>query len=127
MTDDQIGSVGEEAAKLLAALQDWARQSGQEHAAQASSAAGGVAASLRGVNEHVGHGPDCRYCPVCQAINLVRETSPEVRQHLALAASSLLQAVQGMLASQVPEDHRSRRDEPVERINLDDDGSWDDE
>ena len=124
---EDIGSVGEEAAKLLSALQSWARDSGNSHAAAASAAAGGLVGSMKNVNDHIGHGEDCKYCPVCQVINVVRETSPEVKAHLAVAASSFLQAAQGMLATQVPDSHRNRRSEPVEKIDLDDDGSWDED
>jgi hypothetical protein len=124
---DEVGSVSEEAAKLLSALQDWAKESGHSHAAAASQVAGGLAASVKDFSEGVGHGPDCKYCPICQVINAVRETSPEVKQHLAVAADSLLQAVQGMLSTQVPDGHQPRRDAPVEKIDLDDDGPWDDE
>ena len=123
---EDVGSVAEETAKLLSALQDWARDSGNDHAAAATSAAGGLAASVRGIGDHVGHGQDCKYCPVCQVINVVRETSPEVRTNLAVAANSLLQAMQGMLATQVPESAEQRRAAPVEKIDLDEDG-WEDE
>ena len=124
---EEVGTVAEETAKLLAALQDWAKDSGSSHAAAASQAAGGLADSVRGIGEHVGHGPDCKFCPVCQVINVVRETSPEVKQHLAIAANSMLQAMQGMLATQVPDDQRARGAAPVEKIDIDDTGAWDDE
>ncbi len=121
-----VGSVAEETAKLLSALQDWAKDAGQENASAATQAATGLADSVKSINDHLGHGPDCKFCPVCQVINVVRETSPEVREHLAVAASSLLQAVQGMLATQVPDPGRGRRSGPVEKIDLDDE-PWDDE
>lgn len=130
MTDDHsedIGTVAEETAKLLAALQDWAKDSGSSHVSAASQAAEGLADSVRGIGDQIGHGSECKFCPVCQVINVVRETSPEVRQHLAIAANSMLQAMQGMLATQVPDDQRTRRAAPVEKIDLDDDASWDDE
>ena len=131
MTDEhggeEVGTVAEETAKLLAALQDWAKDSGQTHASAASQAANGLADSVRGLGDHIGHGPDCKFCPVCQVINVVRETSPEVKQHLAVAANSLLQAMQGMLATQVPDSAAARRTAPVEKIDLDDEGPWDDE
>jgi hypothetical protein len=115
---EEVGTVAEETAKLLSAFQDWARESGGEQAQAAAAAASGIGASVRGIGEHLGHGPDCRYCPVCQVINAVRETSPEVKQNLAIAASSLLKAVQGMLATQVP-DERTRRQTQVQKIDLD--------
>ena len=69
---------------------------------------------------HDHEGPDCRFCPVCRALHVVRQTSPEVRAHLADAGSSLLQAAAGWLATAVPEEARSTR-AGVERIDLDGD------
>ena len=64
---------------------------------------------------------------MCQVINVVRDTSPEVKQHLAVAATSFLQAVQGLLATNVPDAERARRTAPVEKIDLDDDTAWDED
>lgn len=35
---------------------------------------------------------DCAYCPLCAAISVVRETRPEVLEHLAAAARELIVA-----------------------------------
>jgi hypothetical protein len=148
MTDEQqghngargpdVGSVGEEAAKLFGALSGWAREQAGEQAAGAApvaesdpaAAAQGLADALAGplagflgnVNEHIATGgADCRFCPVCQVIHAVRETNPEVRQQLTSAASSLLHAAAGLLATEVP-----RPGAPgVEKIDLSEDTSWD--
>lgn len=125
--DDQpphepVGSVGDEAAKLFGALSDWARDQGVDGAAgtAAASAREAMAAGMQGLGEHLTTGSDdCRYCPVCQVIHVVRQTSPEVRTQLAVAASSLMQAAAGLLATTPPPRG------PVERIDLDDEG-WDD-
>lgn len=97
---DDVGSLGEEAAKLFEALSE-----------QLGAAAGSI-------DDHIATGgADCRYCPVCQVIGVVRSTSPEVRAHLLTAAGSLVQAAAGLLATHVP----SERDRgPVEHIDLDD-------
>lgn len=117
--EDEVGSVSEEAAKLFSALQDWAQESGAAHAGAAATAASGLAAGLKDVNEHIATGAEeCRYCPVCRGIDLVRQTSPEVKAHLAVAASSLLQAAAGLLETQVPTD--AQRAGGVEKIDLDD-------
>ena len=80
------------------------------------------------VNEHIATGgEDCRYCPVCQVISAVRGTSPEVRQHLAAAASSLMQAAAGLLATPVPDRAARVGDGSVEKIDLDDDDEWEDD
>ena len=130
MTDDQgagnddgnrVGGVADEAVKLLQALQDWGRESGSEYASATASAAAGAAGMLHDVNEHVATGSaECRYCPVCQLISAFRGTSPEVKQHLAAAASSLVQAVSGVLAPHLPTQGNDRRPEPsVQKIDLD--------
>jgi hypothetical protein len=61
---------------------------------------------------------------VCQVIHVVRQTSPEVRAHLSVAASSLMHAAAGLLATQA--DGRTSS-QPVEKIDLDGDTDWDDE
>ena len=117
-----VGSVADEAAQLFAALGDWARQQGTSHADAASGAAHAAQEAFHNLNEHVATGgEDCKFCPVCQAIGLVRSTSPEVKAHLFVAANSLVQAAAGMLATQTPEDAATNG---VEKIDLDDDGEW---
>ena len=118
--NEPVGSVAEEAAKLLGALQDWARASGHETAGPAS----GAASAFRNLNEHIATGgQDCKYCPVCQLISVVRQTSPEVKHHLSTAASSLLHAAAAAMSTDV-----SRRESqaPVEKIYLVDD-AWDED
>ena len=120
--DEPVGSVGEEAAKLFAALSGWARDQGTEYAGSAAGAATAMSDTMHTINEHIATGAEeCRYCPVCQVIHLVRSTSPEVKAHLAVAASSLMHAAAGVLATQVPADKKA----PVEKIDLDD-TDWDD-
>jgi hypothetical protein len=112
-TDDDhepVGSVAEEAAKLIGALSGWAREHGDGVTAMADTFLGDA-------HEHIATGaPQCAWCPVCRTIDAVRQTSPEVRAHLASAASSLMLAVSGMMATQP-----GGRDATVERIDLDDD------
>lgn len=98
---DDVGGVGEEAAKLFGALADWARDSG----------------------DHVDTGAaECTYCPLCRTVHVLRQASPEVRDHLAVAASSLMQAAAGVLAATAREADSNRRSAGVERIDLDADG-----
>ena len=124
---ESVGSVAEEAAKLLHALQDWAKESGSEYAGAAASAAEGAASAVHRIDEHIATGSaECTYCPVCRVISAVRETSPEVRQHLTTAATSLLHAAAGLLATNVPDPSKQRRDGPVEKIDLSDD-DWEDD
>jgi hypothetical protein len=119
---EPVGSVGDEAAKLLGALSDWAKDQGTDYA---GSAAGSFAHAVRDVGEHIATGSeDCRYCPVCQVIHVVRQTSPEVRAHLSVAASSLMHAAAGLLATQVSSEQRAPS---VEKIDLDAGTSWDED
>ena len=124
---DDVGSVGEEAAKLLGALSDWARDHGGDLGA--GDGPGGVAAqaaaAVREVVDHVDTGAaECAWCPLCRAVHVVRD--PQVRDHLANAAASLMQAAAGILAATAS--HERRPPAPgVERIDLDDDGPWPEE
>jgi hypothetical protein len=97
---EPVGSLGEEAAKLLGTLADWARE----------------------LDDHIAtDDPECKYCPVCRSVHVVRQASPEVRAHLATAASSFLQAAAGMLAAATPSDpdQRAGRTPSVQHIDLD--------
>jgi hypothetical protein len=122
-TADPVGSVAEEAAKLLGALGGWASDG-------AGDAASGAAGLLHDLNEHIATGDsECRYCPLCQVISAVRDTSPEVKQHLATAATSLLHAATGVLQARTGHAGDAAGREPVEKIDLDDaddDTEWED-
>jgi hypothetical protein len=115
---EPIGSVAEEAAKLFGALSGWAREHGDDASTMAGSMAGSVADEL---HEHLATGSaECAWCPVCRSVSAVRQTSPEVRAHLASAASSFMLAISGMMATRTPSS-----DGGVERIDLDDDSdAW---
>src|SRR5690242_668096 len=53
---EQIGSVGEEAAKLFVALSGWAKDQGSAGAGSAAGAAGAVSDALHDINEHLATG-----------------------------------------------------------------------
>lgn len=124
---EPVGSVSEEAAKLAGAFAEWAREQAPETGPGLGEGlvglAGHAAAAVRDVDEHLATGSaECTYCPICRAVHVVRQTSPEVRAHLASAASSLLQAAAGVLATAVPPQQPSGgRGSRVERIDLDND------
>jgi hypothetical protein len=102
---EPVGSVAEEAAKLLGALSGWAREHGD-----------GLSSFADELHDHLATGaPECSWCPLCRTVAAVRHTSPEVRAHLASAASSLMLAVSAMMATNPPP-----ADGGVERIDLDD-------
>jgi hypothetical protein len=90
---EAVGSLAEEAAKLFGAAEEWWR-------AHAPS-------------EHLG--PECRVCPVCQVLSVVRGAQPELFEHLTEVVTSLLTSVR----STVDPTARARRAEaPVERIDI---------
>ncbi|HEY0890285.1 MAG TPA: DUF5304 family protein [Nocardioides sp.] len=107
---DPVGSAAEEAVKLFGALSDWAR----DHTPR--------------VDEHLATGAqECTYCPLCRAVHIVREASPEVRLHLAEAATALMQAGAAVVAAASSSGWASstRRSDSVQHIDLDDDRPWD--
>lgn len=100
-------SAAEEAARLFDAVQQWARRTAGD-----GKTAGGA------WTEHIATGSaECRLCPVCQAIALLREARPEVALHLTEAASSLLAAVRSALLAHEQE-WTARRSAGVERIDI---------
>lgn len=124
-SEDDVGSVGEEAAKLFGALADAARQHGGDMSEGLGGIAGHAASFAHQVNDHLAtDAAECTYCPICRAVHVVRETSPEVRAHLATAASSLLQAAAGLLETLQPTPRDGGgppRGTAVEHIDLDPD------
>jgi hypothetical protein len=156
MTREPIGSVAEEAAKLFAILQQAADAGSTTHAEQPAAAethaedepAAGThtAEQEPAAEEHehgIGRGPECQWCPVCQLINKVRNTSPETIEQLSTAAAHVLGSVRSLLeaaaeaARQAREDAESRtperpaqQEEPsrsrVDRIDVSEDPEpWD--
>lgn len=87
---DEVGPLAEEAAKLFEALSGWAE-------------------------DHVGGSEECRVCPVCQLIAVLRQTKPETFGHLLEAATALTAAVRSV----VPADAGAPRGRQVQRIDLD--------
>lgn len=106
--EPEVGSVADEAAKLLGALSDWAKDAAHD------------------VDRHIATGAEeCTYCPVCRTVHAVRELSPEVKAQLATAATTFLQAAAGLMASAAT--GQTDRPERVQHIDLDDDGDWPEE
>lgn len=132
---EPIGSAAEEAAKLMGALSDWARDHGPDLGATLGSGltsglaglAGHAASAAKdlgaGLDDHLATGaPECTYCPICRTVHVVREASPEIKAHLASAAASLMQAAASILAAAAtPSSSEGRRAAGVEHIDLDDD------
>ena len=99
------GTIGDEAVKLVDALQDWARRNFGDPA-----------------TAHIATGaPECTWCPICQLIAILRGDRPEISEKVAEAGASLVAALRAVLdaaAAGPPgpaaETHR------VQHINLDD-------
>ncbi|MFF0340612.1 hypothetical protein [Kribbella sp. NPDC004875] len=151
MTKEPIGSVAEEAAKLFAVLQHAAAtappaQDTADGAADvtadgtAGDATDATADETAGEKHEHKLGPDCVWCPVCQLIHRVRNTSPETIEQLSSAAAHVLGSVRSLLeaaadaARQAREDAASRASAPeeettrsrVDRIDVSEDPEpWD--
>ena len=103
---ESVGSIGEEAAKLLAAAEEW----------------------MRGARERVGsavvdlgtahQGPECQICPLCQLLALLRSTKPETFEHLVDAYGSLLLALKSAVDAHERSWSRRRSGTPVEHIDI---------
>jgi hypothetical protein len=71
---ETLGSAAEEAAKLIAAVQEWAR--------------------TRFDSEHLATGSaECQVCPICQGVAAFRQVKPETIEHLLDAAASVVAAL----------------------------------
>jgi hypothetical protein len=104
------GSLGEEAVRLAAAVQDWLQSASgnQPHGSQPHG-------SEPGSEPGSGTPAECLVCPACQLLRLVRGTRPEVYGHLADAAASLSAALREMTADRTPDAERRGN---VEHIDL---------
>lgn len=95
-----MGSVAEEATKLFEAMSSWAKGAAEN------------------VDEHLATGStECTICPVCQVISAVRGTRPEVVEHLADAAVSLVAALRAFVDAH-EHSWAARKSAPVERIDI---------
>jgi hypothetical protein len=105
---ESVGDLGEEAAKLFAAAQQWWRESHGDPAGFAGDDA-----------EHTAHvGPECAICPLCQLLAMLRHARPEVFEHLAGAATSLVHAVKATFEHQGGGWSRPDGTPTVERIDI---------
>jgi len=95
-----VGSAAEEAVKLFAAVEDWARKK----------------ASHVLDEEHVATGSaECQMCPVCQGIGVLRHVRPEAVEHLLDAAASFVAALKTTV-SPPPAEGPSRNGTRVQHI-----------
>lgn len=122
----EVGSLGEEAAKLFGALSGWAREHAGEAGEQLSGLAAQAAASAHDLSDHLATGsPECTVCPLCRSVHAARQLGPEVTSHLSAAMVSLVQAAAALMATVEahaggPERAPDRASDSVEHIDLDD-------
>ena len=101
---EPVGALGDEASKLFAAAEQWWRDAHDRGHPDDDAAAAGR--------------PECAVCPICQLLSALRESRPELFEHLSAAASSLMQAVRSTFESSVA-GGAPREDGPaVERIDI---------
>jgi hypothetical protein len=117
---NDVGSLGEEAAKLLGAVEDWlrgARDKGAGTGADERSdpSAYDVFAEHEG-QRHVG--PECLICPICQLLALARSARPEAFEHVVDAVGSLLLAVRSVVEEHERSWSQRRRPSTVQRITI---------
>ncbi len=101
-TGPQPGPLGEEAVRLVEAMSQWLSAQWGRGGADWPLATGSA---------------ECRVCPVCQLLAVVRQTRPEVFGHLADASSSFVAAVRTAVESHA--EHGAGGRHGVERIDLD--------
>jgi len=146
MSTDPVGTLAEEAAKLVAVMQGWAadhsghadadvddrgssagrepggNEPGHTVGDESRAGAGADAAGREHASEHDHdhdhdhRGAECRWCPLCQSVRLAKAATPEVRDHLSNAALSLALAFKGLMEGVETPDDRS---DPFEKIDLD--------
>jgi len=107
VSKEPVGSVAEEAAKLFAILQQAADTKGEPAGEKPREQADDVPAGEK--HEH-SLGPDCQWCPVCQLIHRVRNTSPETIEHLSAAAAGVLGSVRSLLEAAAEAARQARAD-----------------
>ena len=116
MTHDH-GNLQEEAGKIAEVLEQWL--------AGAREAAGswlpGDAATADGAGAESLQSAECRLCPICRLLSVLRGVRPETFEHLLDAAASLLAAlrvsVDGADGAWAPASSGGARS-PVQRIDI---------
>ncbi len=98
-----VGSAAEEAARLFAAIEGWARGRGGAFLDDQHLATGSAA---------------CTVCPLCQIVSAARHVRPDAVEHLLDAAASFLAALRSTVSAPAPEGEPRRSDSAVQRIDV---------
>lgn len=123
------GSLADEARRLAEALSDWGRSHagpladlGRAYAGPLSDWAAGERAEVHFSDwdhEHQagpGSAPECRYCPICRLIALLRGDRPEATARLVAAGTAFAEALRSVL---VPPGEAPEEPPPVQHIDVD--------
>jgi hypothetical protein len=117
--------MAEEAAKLFGAVEGWLHSARGGDAGDAAAAHprpnDGEPADAAEADAPTGAphlGPECRVCPVCQLIHVVRGSRPELLEHLSVAATHLAQALRIGIETSEHKWTARRPDAGVERIDI---------
>jgi hypothetical protein len=103
------GPLADEAARLVEALSEWAR---------------GHAGDLPGaVSSHVGGSAECKLCPFCQALSLLRQARPETFVHLLEASTAFTAALRSIVDGISDGRHPQTGVERID-LDLDDEVDW---
>lgn len=116
----QVGSLGEEAGKLLGAVEEWLRGARERGGVPDGEERGdGSAYDVFAQHEGQRHvGPECLICPICQLLALARSARPEAFEHVVDAVGSLLLAVRSVVEEHERSWSQRRRPSTVERITI---------
>lgn len=93
----EVGSAAEEAVRLFAAAEEWARKKAGHLVDDAHVATGSS---------------ECQMCPVCQGIGVLRHVRPEAVEHMLDAAASFVAALKTAVST--PPSNASAR--PANRV-----------
>jgi hypothetical protein len=100
---NDVGTAAEEAVKLFAAVEDWARRK-----------AGHVLDE-----QHIATGSaECQVCPVCQGIGVLRHVRPEAIEHMLDAAASFVAALKTAVATPPSAEETHRHAPRVQHISV---------
>jgi hypothetical protein len=97
------GTIGDEAVKLIDAVQDWARRNFNDPA-----------------TAHIATGaPECAWCPICQLIAVLRGDRPEISDKIAEAGASMVAALRAVIDAASSAAPAERPGSRVQHIDLD--------
>ena len=93
-------AAAEEAGRLFEAVQEWAKRTSTQVPGQVATGA-----------------PQCQLCPICKLIAGLRDSRPELLEHLTDAAGSLVAALRTAIDAHERE-WAARRSTGVEHIDI---------